>query len=367
MVFKRIAAAALVLATASFAGVSAEGAQRNRGPSMPAARGTNPIDSLGLYQPESIRSILLLYLGRNISKTKVSELETDVKKNPENIDARLSLIGFYSWSPQTAVNLTRLRSHVLWLIANHPEHPATGESSLRDLPDDPDGNVQILDLWTRNIQMRGDEYDVLKNAEKFFFSRNPVEAERILQRLYEKDPVNREWPAELSKLYAMFGIPGFASDDPAEKAAEAYRRVLQLTRDPRSRESLAGDMAESAFKVGDYAGAAVLGKIYVESADRSAVQRANTLLGRVALRTNDVPAARQYLLDSASGRASRYIGVSGPTMILAKELLEKGERDIVVKYLETCLTMWPRGEDLVNLWITEIRNGRIPDFGNLGV
>ena len=42
-------------------------------------------------------------------------------------------------------------------------------------------------------------------------------------------------------------------------------------------------------------------------------------------------------------------------------------RQIVVEYLETCLTLWPRGDDLLKLWINEIRNGRTPDFGNLGL
>jgi tetratricopeptide (TPR) repeat protein len=368
MVFKRCALAVLLAA-----GILAEGfgesPQRARMPAPPASapKGPNPIDSLGLFQPESVRSILLLYLARNISKPKVNELEAEVKKNPENIDARLSLIGFYSWNAQTSVNMARLRTHVLWLIENHPEHPATGEPSLRDLPDDPDGNVRILALWTKNIESRGSEYDVLRNAEKFFFSRDPVEAERILNRLFEKDPVNREWPAELSKLYAMFGIPNFQSDDPAEKAEEAYRRVLKLTRDPRSREALAGDMAESEFKIGDYTGAAALAQIHLHSADRSAVQRANTLLGRIALRSNDMSAAKQRLLDSAGPDAAKYVGLAGPTMVLAKELLEKGERQVVMEYLENCLVLWPRGDDLLNLWISEIRSGRTPDFGNLGL
>jgi hypothetical protein len=53
-------------------------------------------------------------------------------------------------------------------------------------------------------------------------------------------------------------------------------------------------------------------------------------------------------------------------MILAKELLERGERDIVLQYLDNCLTLWPRGENVLQVWIDEIRNGKKPNFGNLG-
>src|SRR5215471_18619706 len=100
VVFKRVIIVAVSIAAIS-AQIFGAGIQRSRGPApMPSnPTATNALDSLGLFQPESVRSILLLYLGRNISKAKVTELEAEVKKNSENIDARLSLIGFYSWNP----------------------------------------------------------------------------------------------------------------------------------------------------------------------------------------------------------------------------------------------------------------------------
>jgi hypothetical protein len=53
-------------------------------------------------------------------------------------------------------------------------------------------------------------------------------------------------------------------------------------------------------------------------------------------------------------------------MVLAKELLEAGERDVVLQYLANCLTIWPRGEDVLQIWMTDIKNGKNPKFGNLG-
>src|SRR5579884_3554459 len=254
-------------------------AQRQHG-STPVSRtpAVNPLDAIGISQPESIRSILLLYLAKSLPKAKAAQLENEVRDHPENIDSRLSLIGYYSWNGKTAVDRQRLRTHVLWMIENHPEHAATAEPALRDLPDDPEGNVEILKLWTRNLETRGDDFNVLKNAEKFFFSKDPGVAEKILTRLHQKEPANREWPVELCKLYTMFDIPGEENADPAQTATEAYRRVLDMTLDPRSRQTLAGDMAEADLKAGKLAGAAALAKIYLLSPDRSAVQRANTVL-----------------------------------------------------------------------------------------
>jgi hypothetical protein len=321
---------------------------------------------LGLSEPESVHSILLLYSGKTISKAKAEELEGELRKTPEKIDARLILIGYYSVNTRTNTDHARLREHVLWMIQHHPEHPATAEPSLRDLPDDHDGNAQILDLWTKNIESHPDDLAVMKDAEKFFFSKDPAEADQLIHQISAREPDNRQWPTELAQLYRMSGIPGENIGDPAAGAIESYKRVLELTTAPAARQTLAGDMAQDAFKVGDLPAAAALAKIYLQGQDRAAPQRANTILGRVALRSNDIPGAEQYLFASAGPAAERDIAVSGPILILAKELLEKGERDAVLGYLGKCLSLWPRGQDALEIWIADIKRGGTPNFGNLG-
>jgi len=338
-----------------------------RQPQRPQAsnNGSKGLDVFGLWQPESVRAILLLYSGKNLSKSKAEELETTVRKDPEKLDERVVLIGYYAANAKT-VDRSRLRNHVLWMIENHPEHPSTAEPSLRDLPDDYDGNAQILALWTKNLESHQGDVAVLKNAEKFFFAKNPAIAEQLIYRIYEKEPGNREWANELAQLYRMFGIPGERIDDPPQRAAEAYKRVLALTRTSAAREALAGDMAEAAFKVGDFNGAAEFAKIYLHGKDRTAPQRGNTILGRVALRSGDLASAKQYLLDSSGPESSKDVSLAGPTMVLAKELLEQGEQGAVLQYLENCLQLWPRGEEVLQIWIADIQHGKMPNFGNLG-
>ncbi|HLH30707.1 MAG TPA: hypothetical protein VKY31_05860, partial [Terriglobia bacterium] len=307
-------------------------------------------DPLGLYEPQSVRSILLLYSGKSISKAKAEELEADVRKNPEKIESRLLLIGYYGANAKTAAERTKLREHVLWMVQNHPEHPATAEPALREIPDDADGNAKILALWTKNIAAHPDDLAVMKDAEKYFFGKDPAEADQLIHQISAREPDNREWPTELANLYRMFGVPGETINDPAQRAVEAYKRVLALTNNQAARQSLAGDMAQDAFKLGDFPAAATLAKIYLDGVDRAAVQRGNTILGRIALRSGDLESSKQYLLASAGQGAARDISVSGPTLILAKELLEHGERDAVVEYLEKCAGLWPRGQDALQLW-----------------
>src|SRR5262245_25686560 len=327
---------------------------------------SNGLDALGLWQPESVRAILLLYSGKSLSKPKVEELESTLRKTPDKLDERVMLIGYYSANEKTAQDRARLRNHVLWMLENHPEHASTAEPSLRDLPGDSDGNIQILTLWEKNLESRGDELAVLKNAEKFFFSKNPAIADQLIHRIAEKEPNNKDWPNELAQLYRMFGIPGENITDPGARSAEAYKRVLALTRNPAARETLAGDMAEAAFRVGDFPGAAQLAKIHLAGKDHTAPQRANTILGRVALRSGDLSSAKRYLLDSSGAEAGKDVLLAGPTMVLAKELLEQGEKEAVIQYLQNCLKIWPRGQNALEIWINDIQNDKIPKFGNLG-
>ena len=323
------------------------------------------LEALGGLQPESVKSILLLYSGKSISKSKADELEADLKKTPDKIDDRLILIGYYTSNARTSMDHLRLRTHVLWMVANHPEHPATAEPGLRDLPDDMDGNEQILVLWNKNLESRGEELAVMKDAEKFFFGKDPEEADQLIHRIAQKEPNDKQWPGELATLYRLAGIPDERIDDPAARAVESYNRVLELTHNAAAREALAGDMAQAEFKVGDMEGAGALAKIHLQGKDRTALQRSNTILGRVALRSGDVPGAKQYLLDSSGPLARSDVAVSGPTLVLAKELLQKGEKEAVLQYLDNCLSLWPRGESVLQLWIDDIKNGKTPNFGNL--
>jgi hypothetical protein len=356
---------AIVIAAAAVPHASAQRRSRPLPSSPPSTNLSAALGALGIL-PDSVRAILLLYSGKNLSRSKATEFESGVRKEPGNLEARLNLIGYYTWNGQTPADRLQLREHVLWIVQNHPEHPATAEPSLRDLPDDPEGNVQIRALWDHNLLARGEDVAVLKNAQKFFFGKDPAAADRLIHTLSAREPDNPQWAVELAQLYRMFGIPDQYIADPGERALEAYRRVLALTRRAAAREALAGDMAAAAFKIGDYPAASQLAKVYLQSSDRGAVQRANTLLGRVALVTDDIAGGKQYLLDSAKAEAARDVSVSGPTMVLAKELLEKGERDVVIEYLENCKLIWPRGEPTLQNWIADIRRGKTPNFGSLG-
>ena len=52
----------------------------------------------------------------------------------------------------------------------------------------------------------------------------------------------------------------------------------------------------------------------------------------------------------------------GPELTLARDLLEKGEREAVVEYLQGIRTFWKGREEVIDDWIVLIRAGRTPEL-----
>jgi hypothetical protein len=86
-------------------------------------------------------------------------------------------------------------------------------------------------------------------------------------------------------------------------------------------------------------------------------------LGRLALRRGDAEGAKEHLLASAEVKGSPVLNSFGPSMSLARDLLQAGERDAVLAYLERCSRFWK--DDSPRVWSEDIRAGRTPRFTRL--
>lgn len=95
----------------------------------------------------------------------------------------------------------------------------------------------------------------------------------------------------------------------------------------------------------------------------NAVQNANQVLGLIALAANDVPEAKRRLLASADSDGSPQMNSFGPNMRLAKALLEKGEKEVVLEYFQRCGRFWKMGGGKLKSWRESVIRGDMPDFG----
>ena len=95
----------------------------------------------------------------------------------------------------------------------------------------------------------------------------------------------------------------------------------------------------------------------------NAIQDGNLVLGRIAVRNGQIEQARKYLIEAGKSPGSPQMDSFGPNMSLAKDLLEKGERDTVLQYFELCHRFWKMDYGKLDEWSKEVRAGDIPDFG----
>lgn len=94
-----------------------------------------------------------------------------------------------------------------------------------------------------------------------------------------------------------------------------------------------------------------------------AFHKGHILLGHIALDKGDVKGAADHLMTAAAIHGGTTIDAFGPDMSLAKALLVKGRKAVVVNYLEACRKFWPGGKDKLTQWSAVIRDGGMPDFG----
>jgi hypothetical protein len=143
------------------------------------------------------------------------------------------------------------------------------------------------------------------------------------------------------------------------------------------------DVAFAAMGAGDYNMAKQLAnELLINNVDTlsfnygNTIHDANTLLGRIALMEDDIKQAKEYLIKSGEGPTSPQLSSFGPSYVLAKALLKRGEKDIVLDYLDLVPNLLVHPSDSSNSrmmannqnkievlkkWKEEIISGKIPD------
>lgn len=159
--------------------------------------------------------------------------------------------------------------------------------------------------------------------------------------------------------------------------AEIFNRMDQVaaTIEGVTRFDALPDLAKLAFDAGQYEKAQLYAREMLRLASEyrndygygNAIYYGNFVLGRLALREGNVALASQYLLNSVTTPGSPQLDSFGPNVTLAKELLEKGQSDLVLQFLAQTRTFWKNDHGKVAEWSAAIHNGRKPDFrANLG-
>ena len=161
--------------------------------------------------------------------------------------------------------------------------------------------------------------------------------------------------------------------------------VLRLFRPEIARFYRIYDLSARAYRKGHWNRAERFSREGLEIARRlpndwnygNVVHNCNQILGLLRLREEKIEAAKQHLLDAGNTAGSPQLKSYGPKMILARELVKRGERDVVICYLDAVAKFWAveqsasrsipnyskyvhEKQQLMRQWKKEIHLGKMP-------
>lgn len=198
-------------------------------------------------------------------------------------------------------------------------------------------------------------------------------AETLLARAAKLETANRENNLGLARLYQLRAMAAASEEDKKKFQLLRYQELVKgsagLAPDVPHDALQLLELARASMDAGEVGRAEALARSLLAHlpndlfAADTITHHANMILGGAALRASGVMAAKEYLLASAGVKNGRGpLSSFGPNMMLAKELLEKGETKAVIQYLELCRKFWTFNNK-IDLWIADIDKGRIPEFG----
>jgi hypothetical protein len=172
----------------------------------------------------------------------------------------------------------------------------------------------------------------------------------------------------LCSLLAGCGKP--APESPKQRYLLAMAKLQAADSDEKKFYAL-GDAAKESFDAGKIDDAqkyaeqlmALLPNFQKNRDYGGAMCDANVVLGRVAVRKGNLEDAKRYLIAAGSCPPTPYLMNNGPNMGLAKDLLEKGEKQVVLDYFELCRKLWSNGGAQLDQWSQQVKDGKIPNFG----
>lgn len=325
-------------------------------------------------------SFLLFSRGTQLTTQAAGKLEMDLRSDQGSLADRIELLAFYSSKTYkeglTSEDLSNRREHILWVIEHQPSSTFAGspEASFND-DRDPEGITEGKQLWSQQVQANPANSRILYNAGRFFsWSDDWQQSEQFLERAYAIDPNNHDIASFLAAIYwrdarkseSIERHTSFAS-----KSLKVYEQALKDASSARERIYDLPEVAQAAFEAGEYSRAAEYSKAALDLAaepeyssdNADALHYSNIVLGRIALRQGDSRDASAHLLKAATITGNPHLDTFGPNMILAKELLDTGDRQTVLAYFDLCSKFWKDDDGKLATWRSEVLSGQSPDFG----
>jgi predicted Zn-dependent protease len=311
-----------------------------------------------------VDAVELSMKGRKLSPEEAKELEKKVSEKPDNLNAVMELLGYYSGRQFKDPNIRQKRHKIiLWLIEHHPETVIL-ENPTGGLTPFMDDCKPAIKLWETQVAKHPKNLKILWNAASWLLLIDRNLAEKYLKKGQEIEPENPAWSEKLGLLYSLPG--SFRMKDALREYKKAYKNS-----NPMRANAMLPQLAKTALASGEIKDAEKYARKMLEHTKGASKRKwnygnliyyGNFTLGMVALKKGKIEEAEKYLLEAGKTPGSPQLDSFGPNMTLAKELLEKGKKECVIKFLESCSTFWKK--DKCDAWIKQIKSDKIPKFGS---
>ncbi len=293
---------------------------------------------------------------------EIRRLEEKLRSDHTDVIARSTLLGFYSVSKleqATGVWCT----HAEWIIKNCPDEPLA--RWILPVPDGISANQfeELKECFLQKVKRNPKNANVAGHAAYFVWLRDLQLTKKLLKRAKRQAPDNYQWSSDLVSFYAYEA----RLNNDTKLAAKAFKLGEKFI---RKFEKIAHHrlpvflvitrLCELALRIDDLKRC----KNYIrvlKDADFEFLSpyKKHCYRGLLALKVGNRERAKSQLLKFASKRG--HLG----DFRLANQLLELGEVQTVVEYLEICVKE-PRNEShekVVTQWIKQLQKGQKVSLG----
>ncbi len=295
--------------------------------------------------------------GKRLTKVDAENLETLILSEPENVNARISLVGYY-WLHSQRFDPRRIESimwlkHVEWLICYHPGHAILYWPEANWMIGlDRDIDNRLTELWEIAISGASSDPKVLRNAASFFAQRDTSRSLEIALQARQLDSQSLDLRRDCAGYLSLLSRRKMCGEE-TERLVRLNEELLSL--DPGDLDVLQ-TIVYLSYQQENLAAA----RIYAQSIlqIKNSDQFAHTIMGLLHLSEGSIEAAKGEL-DASVGEVT---SIPSPfEFALADALLRRGQRDVVCRFLGRCRGSWYLGRPLLFAWaLLEVRLGGKP-------
>lgn len=308
-------------------------------------------------------------IGRDVSEEVASVFEARLIKDPKDLSARLSLIGYYQGLPEGKKDPTNALIHVLWMVEHRPADFVCYTISLgKEFTEEQ--YKQFEKCWTEKIRLYPNDDKIAGNAGSALAHRNRQLSWQCFKQAQALNPIEPRWTRRLAKRARYEALNGNLPERAhyAQIAIAEAEKYFNLEDSRGEQIGMRIEITPVAIEFGYLTQARLWSNWLLECTRKSTfrlwVQTAWLFLARIEMIEGQAKKSKTMLRRAlASLKTDEHSHIaSGHQMIAAlNKLLESGERKAVAEALQICVDKGSEDrKEQLKEWLRLVEQGENP-------